>query len=583
FNTERREVILTELGRQAICAYLGIDDQVTVGSGSQAALPFGRRDYLPALSYTDSEGKGHLLVFPFMREMADLEGYVLPRRVSESQSSSRDNLYATLTVKVEAQALSPRAQNESTDLMNLGGLLGSITYTLGGGEQGGDRETKTLTVLEQRLTLSELSLDAIDVSFARNDQGEWLAYSLTPQGMQPGNRVLSPEDYRPLKVTISVEAGSLKHDHELKVSEEQPLDKLFCTIGLNSSDLSPSAVSAIDDAVARSQAGVTKPDAQSYLQLYHRVSLFTFLASQTAAEDSLAEGMGLVLGRSSTSRLIILTTRQNAAGNLVTSIDLAQPFNEIHNANNAAAETIHGFNIASGLMMCELERDCLQGANAVGYMELWELLPVDEDGNRDILLIPPDRQPRRAILAEMEAQGGYPQRLLETIGNSSRVILTPTQAVEHNGRQRWAWLEIDSETYQTISVFEDGSHGAFVEYLVVINSMDFAKGTVAGFYCGFVTTGFFFAGFVVESLDADVAKVNAQSAASVLSAGMNVYTGGAADALGAMVGLFGSQAQGLAASIINGIRSAGGNSPLIGGFVMGFDLGSAAFLNMLTN
>ena len=588
-TTARREVVLTELGRQSLRAYLGIGPpSQTDGSatGKQAPPPFSTLETLPALSYVDSAGEGHLLVFPFVREIRDLQGYASPKGDSSSiPETGTESAYATLTVSLEAIPLSPAAKNGEAGLFNIGGVLDGLNRFLTATDESPD-EPRTQTVLEQKFALTDLSMDAVDVSFAVNAEGDWLAYSDSALGQLPGSRTVSAADYRPLKAVVSVVVGALNYSHETVITEDLPLERLFYTIGLNLPDLPGSAVSALDSAMgpAAAHTGAGNPDPHSYLRLYHRASLYSFIAAQTSAEDIMAESMGLTLGRTAAPRLVILTSRQGADGRILTGVDLAQAFNDIHNAQSVAEEAVHGFNIGSGLTMCELERDCLPGNQSAGYLELWERLPQDGEGFRPMLLIPNDRQPRRAVLAEMEARGGYPARLLDAVRNSDKVILTPQQAAPYDGTGRWAWLEIDPKTYQTISVFDDGRHGAMLEYMILLNSNDFALGAVGGFYSGFVVTGASFASVVLRNFDALEAIAAANRNAAMISTGMNLATGALnnsmEDVMSTLPGLFGDEALALAASIAGGIISSG-DHPLQAGFKMGFDLGSAAYIKML--
>ena len=60
--------------------------------------------------------------------------------------------------------------------------------------------------------------------------------------------------------------------------------------------------------------------------------------------------------------------------------------------------------------------------------------------------------------------------------NNNKVVITPTKMVTIDGVQTVGWLETDVSTGETVSTFEDGSHGALFEY-------------VAGFLYGLNTQG----------------------------------------------------------------------------------------------
>jgi hypothetical protein len=71
---------------------------------------------------------------------------------------------------------------------------------------------------------------------------------------------------------------------------------------------------------------------------------------------------------------------------------------------------------------------------------------------------------RDEILKEMTDLDIYPALLLAAVKENKNLILAPTAPTVFNGQKRWAWLEIDPETYQAISVFDTGLHSGMAEF-----------------------------------------------------------------------------------------------------------------------
>ena len=583
YATERREVILTEVGQQTLRDYLGIAPLPMPEGTKPPPLPLTDVQVLPAICYTDTAGANHVLVIPFMRDLDELQGYVFSKGdISSIPKRGVNSLEATIRVDILTTPLNWKAKNGGVDPYGAGAVLvdgfkGFLT------DSSSTYDEQVVTLLELKLPMVDFSKDAIDISFAKNDSDEWLAFVDAPSGVQPGKRVLNSKDYVVHKVMLTLDSPSLQYSNSWDITSELPLDKWFCTMGFNTPDMSGLVANSLDAAMQEKIAEEKEEDPYSAMQRYHRSSLYSFVLGQTEAEDSIAEGMGLVLGRVTSPRYIVLSSQQNAKGVLYTSIDLASAFNDIHNTQSVAPEVVHGFNIGSGLVMCELERDCLFGDNAFGYMELWGLLPEDEEGNRPMLLIPDSGSHRRELAAQMKEEGLYPSRLIETLETTRNVVIVPRQAVEYRGEMRWAWLEIDPVSYRTISVFDNGAHSAMLEYALLFEAKEFASGTVAGFYCGFVTTGAFFAAEVIRNFDVQGAKDYAKAAGALMSAGVGaagaLATGSWQSAATTLFGTFLDGATAMAFSVFNGLVLSGGG--LSDGFSMGFDLGVGAYRGMI--
>lgn len=73
---------------------------------------------------------------------------------------------------------------------------------------------------------------------------------------------------------------------------------------------------------------------------------------------------------------------------------------------------------------------------------------------------------------QMEAQNKYPTLLLDAVRENRKLILVPTEPTVYQGQERWAWLEIDPDTCQAISVFDTGLHSAMAEFKLAMMPSD---------------------------------------------------------------------------------------------------------------
>ena len=449
FTPEAKRLALTDQGRKVLEGYYKFTPQENLK--------------LTGFAYRNAAGERRLFVVPFMADISELAGYVYVPAESKVYDST-ESKKARVEVFVNYMA-------KPTDNATVGGgsLWGGLTGALGGDEDG---ETLTeLKMLEKEFPLDMLSTGAVDIGFgtAQGLRGNrTVGFFLTAQGQEPGKETLPPDAKI---IGIKTVVSGISYDKLVNwntAPEGTRLDEYFLTLGVNLPDLPGSAANELGAAIEELKTQLKDPDTASILKWYHRMAIYRFIAAQTAGEDEMAASMDLVVGRIEEPRCIVMTSRLGKDGKMHASIDLAQAFNEIHNAKNVEEDAVHGFNSLSGLYMCELERDCLMGESAVGYMELWALLPKNAEGNGEVELIAcgegGSRAPRETVWEEMTQRGGYPQPLLDAVKNTDKVILAPKQPVVYEGEERWAWLEIDPETHRTISVFDNGQHSSMAEF-----------------------------------------------------------------------------------------------------------------------
>ncbi|XID92897.1 VWA domain-containing protein [Paenibacillaceae bacterium WGS1546] len=430
YSPSLRMVQVTDRGRKAL-EELGAVDSVTL-------------KHLPAWTYFDEQGKTKIFVVPFMKDLSELDGLVFfpggqeSRRMTSAQS--------TISVYFIAEAKEDRG---------VGGITGDIGGALGGG--GGDEGPliEEVRVLEAALDLEQLSREPVDIR-AGGSEGKYTAV-LESQTMQiVGNRLIDANEQKIVGVRIEVQLPKKKLTHETRLKDGEGIADVFHTVAVNLPDLSAEAAEELQQAADRVHKAAAKPDDHSALVWYTRSILYRIIANQTAYENELAELLDVTAGRVDKERVIFVTVRNDRTPSaLRTSVDLQQIANRIHRGSE---EAIRGFHIMSGLFASRLEGVALPG-DKTDFMDVWLNSPDDT------MLFVSLKNSRNEDVKYMEEKG-FPNAIIERAKASSAAMLIPNRPTSIRGESRWAWLEIDPDTYETISVTDTGEHGGFAEYLM---------------------------------------------------------------------------------------------------------------------
>lgn len=432
YSPSLRMVQVTDRGREAL-QELGAVDTVNVKQ-------------LPAWSYFDEQGKAKIFVVPFMKDLSELGGLVFfpggqeKRRMTPAQSTI--SVYYMVEPKNE---------------QGLGGMMGSIGDALGGGDGGEGPDIQEVRVLEAALDLNRLGQEAVDIR--AGGSGSMYTAVLENQSMQiVGNRLVDTKQYNIVGVRIEVQLPQKKLSHETWLQNGEEIGGVFHTLAVNIPDLSAEATATLQQAADRAYRAATKPDDQSTLVWYTRNILYRFIANQTAYESELADMLDVTAGRVDKERVIFATVRKDQAQSMLrSSVDLQQSANRIHRGSE---EAVRAFHMMSGLFASRLEGAALPG-DQTDFMDVWTNSP------EDTMLFMSFANNRNEDLKYME-EHSFPDALIQRAKSSSAVMLIPNRPTVIHGEKRWAWLEIDPDTYETISVTDSGEHGSFAEYLMAM-------------------------------------------------------------------------------------------------------------------
>ncbi|WP_274361676.1 vWA domain-containing protein [Paenibacillus thermotolerans] len=435
YSPSLRMVNVTDRGRESLREMVGLDKAEV--------------KQLPAWAYTDEEGNAKLFVVPFMKDLSELSGLVYFPAGQEGRAMTP--VESRISVYFKAVPLVNRNVTEVTS---------DITDALGGGGGGGEPAPENIRVLDTKLTLDQLGTAAVDVRAA--GAGGLYTAVLENQTIQiPGNSSVDSGKYKIVGIRVEVQLPGSKAVHETALNEGEEIADVFHTLAINLPDLTPEATEALQKAADREYRSISKPNDHSALVWYTRSILYRFIANQSLYESQLADELGVTAGRTDKERVIAVTVRKkDAYSPLRTSIDLAQTANELH---RGAEEATHAFRIMSGLFASRLEGAVLPGDKA-DIVDLW----MESPDNTNVFLTLPSS--RKDDLKYMEEQG-IPAFVTERVRGSSKAIIIPTKPTTMGGEERWAWLEIDPATYETIAVMDTGERGGFAEYLMALEPL----------------------------------------------------------------------------------------------------------------
>jgi uncharacterized protein with von Willebrand factor type A (vWA) domain len=484
YSPKKRVVQLTKKGRQVLQDYSKSDIEV--------------KSSMPAVSYMDDDGL-HLLVLPFIMDLKDLSGISY---YSEDQNYLHESKTVILSVSVEGY-YNEEGRNEQ---------LGDISDAL-----SGDSENEPVMieeeVLSERLNLSDLSLDSVDIGFTKEGENN-RAFLITNEGVVLGEKKLSVKDYDIENIIIRVEGINDYPVHTTHIDNNRNLEDIFFTVSINSPDILAKTQNVIKEKIDEVYNKVEDPSDLSAIRWYHRKLIAECIFGQSIEETKMAKELNLVIGRTDNRRIIVVSSKGPVENyKMDTSIDLLNIKNTIHSGSDKAKRS---FSIMNGLYMTTLEKEVL-GDNGYGVQDIWELLPEDTI----LVLLEPGLN--NTDIEELE-NAGLPYKLIDYFQNQNNYILIPNKPAVINDVKRYAWLEIDPETYDVIGKLDTFENGAMASQ-AIINSVKSAGQYLVGVFVGTGSSVWAVAAFSLEESDYKIILEKAKNFALGLKSNFGVKVG----------------------------------------------------------
>jgi len=432
--TTRAEVKPTDQGKKTLAERAGVA-KISIGS-------------LPALRFEDQDGRKHFVVFPWCRELDQLEGLVKWDGSDREPSDRRRKI----SIQVELDLTAVASKTTASGRMAADSLAG-----------GGASKTKAVTVLAESFYDDEAGLDALDIGYTEiREQGQPALKCILdgPSGRRVGRNSVRLNAWTVQNERISVSMDGRRTTAEQPVDPQHPITGRFHVLSVNAPDLNETGAAELQTLRAKAHAAATAPDGLSSLQWYGRCVIDRFIAAQARYENRLARDLGLKVGRTLNGRCILVSVeRPDAAGKVSTRMDLLHAANDIHGGDGAdIRKASHAFALMSGLTAARLEAAAVPGGS-VGLFELWDRCP---EGTQLAFI---DRTNKQAFIDMLQAKG-YPQSVMNRIKACGSAMLFPSTPAVIGDTARWGWLEIDPKTYQVVSRLDSGAAGAMIENLI---------------------------------------------------------------------------------------------------------------------
>lgn len=513
-----RTVTLTETGKENLRRISGTGD-------------YYRYDKMYALSYTDAQGAARVFVPVFQRDLSELRGLcALTYEIAGPPQP------ATGSIRVTARGKLTKAAATAVQADKLGDL-GSF---LGGAEEptaAGDIY-ENVDLLKAEFSLPDIGKDAFDVSLVSVGKSDDGAHDIVTAVADTRFGFLKSPDlwidtscYDIESVSIELYNGHKAATHTTLLQKDEKLTDIFFTLAFSTPELSDAAAAAFETAVAReagaapntaSYTGAQQPGDSFFARMLKSVGgffkgLFGMIVS--AAETKTAEAaeagagahtaysvvrwfghatvarmtkaladnarelsaqLGIVAARTDTAFAMAVTVRSDGT-KAQASVDLMNHKTDVKSSDDVAADA---YRFMMGAFASEAESESMPGGMGRGYLDVWSSMPKGAgyfvvDSSKDV----------RGKAAQALRESGFPELLCARIANTddydlrTKAFIIPTKPGQLDGQERWAWLELDTESMDVISMFDTGERSAMASFVLGLtpkNAVEVTAGALVG-------------------------------------------------------------------------------------------------------
>ncbi len=448
YQPQYRSVTLTPAGTENLKRISGAED-----------VP----EKLTGVAYADAKGSQKLYVPALNGDISELFG--LCYLASGDEPAKITPAMGRLTVELYGKLVG------NAGMAAAAGMMSDIGSILGGGEGGSDFY-ETVTAFDRELSLPDMSLDTLDISYIstkKGDGGELLLPVLdTRQGLlyDPKGWIDS-SSYEFKSITIKLNDGSNREAvHTTMLNKEQKLTEVCHALAWNVPELTAQSASPVEAMAKAEAAAAQKPANYSVARWLGHETIGRLVKSLSDIGQEAAQKLKLTAGRT-TESIALLVTMKSDGKKAETTVDLMNHRNQLHNGSE---QSQHAYNLIYGYFASDAEASALPGKEGVSYTDVWSKLP---EGTNIGVVAAEGAEDLESATAAL-TRNGCPSLLLERLQQKAKsggefsptVYLVPSKSAEINGKQRWAWLEIDTKTYDVVSVFDTGERAGMGEYLI---------------------------------------------------------------------------------------------------------------------
>lgn len=435
--------------------------------------------WLPAVSYTDAKGELRIYVPVFSRDISELYGLCeISSDVDLGEiSPAKSKIIIEMTGKLVGSAGMAATQ----------GMFGDFAAALGGGENGSDFY-ETVTVFEREVSLPDMSLDPIDISYiatAKSEGGELILPVLdTKQGLlfdEAGWVDSSNYEFE----SISIKLGTDINDqvvHTTILGKDQKITEVCHTLAWGIPEMSSEAAQPYEKMVEAEAKAAKDPTNYSIGRWLGHATISRFVKNFTDFGRETAKKLEVTAGRI-TAPIALIVTMKSDTKKAEAVVDLMNHRNQLHRGEE---EKQWAYNLMCGYFASEAEASALPNSEGISYLDVWNGLPKDAS----MYIMAPTEAGQYEASAQELSENGYPPLLVKRLtakiedgAMEGTLYIIPDYPVAIDGKPRWAWLEINQTTYDVVSVFESGERAGMADYLIGLfpeNIMEVGVGVITG-------------------------------------------------------------------------------------------------------
>lgn len=393
------------------------------------------------------------IVFPFLEDQASVSAWI--DTTGRVDNASLPSLHANISIELHYE------KDKSSAAMQMGGLGSSLS--------GGSQKAKRTEIFSRSYALNTISNMPQDVWFSwgkdRHGKDVLNTHITTPNGVYTKDTSLSSK-LVPQKLVIRLNNGTSQVDpYTFTFKEGQKLPDLFFTFSFASPNLSKAALTAMDEEKKLRFKNVKLMSDFSQLQWINRLKMYRFIGMQSQYEQHLQDTLKVQSKRNKNPRTLMALIEKTSNSKLISSLDLRYAHADVYGDEKA----VHSFNLMNGLFAARAEASVVD--NGQGVFERWQAAKIAEA----VMIYPSSKQ---AALDTM-AQNGTSEAIIQRLKQSKKVWFYPLHITENP-----AWLEIDPQTYQTVSVLANGMYGSASEYspmqTLITDGSQYLVGYLAG-------------------------------------------------------------------------------------------------------
>ncbi len=486
--------VMTRLGYEPEAKLFKLNDKGLAYIDDFVDSQEANADIIGVLSYRENQIE-KTLALPFMTSLENLTGkgvYVF---------DEIEHISKTVTLNVE-YLLEPSGKN-------LGGQVGDAASALGGGSVSNEPEWKN--VMTEYLSKDLLSRDAIDIGVTITPEG-YSPILYTADGLITSEEGIDKNEYKIIGMKVILRLPDNEAVHEEIFEDGMEVEDVFITLGANLPNLTEEAYEVLVETADQVYDTSLPVDTLSALRWMGRKSINSFIILQSSYEKELCDAYGLIRAHVNRESCFIVT--QRISDRYALSLDLLKPVTSIIGDSDFMdehEEAVKSYRIMAGLHASILEGQVIDKGYSV--KEIWEAM----DSSGEIIHIGPgDDLYDESYLSKL----GMTDKMVEHIIDTRKHIFIQSKPSLILGQERWAWIEIDPYTYETISLLDSFEHGAMSSRSIVEKIEEKAK-YYFGQFVGIESSVWSVCSFTLEITDYEAMKKAAREYAEGIKGYLN--------------------------------------------------------------